>query len=233
MQDITSHGFESHSRRPADCRVCKMPAGRHATCTDAYQGLWKSLRNPLVTPRIEGYSTRTLGVLMAVATLGGKVDAWDRSSRGWHKTAVAILDKDGLMVQVNPGELPERYELTETGVQACRWHGIEITQIVEVTPVTSTTAESLALLEAIAEGTANPWGPCGPCDGTEAPMARKAHPCGLMPAEVTEGTALVDGPWRAMERDIWGGTEAIVRTRPRSFRKVKNTRSSRARRGGA
>lgn len=28
--------------------------------------------------------------------------------------------------------------------------------------------------------TANPWGPCGPCDGTDAPMARKAHPCGLM-----------------------------------------------------
>ncbi len=220
VTDITDHGFESHSRRPADCRVCKMPAGRHATCTDAYQGLWKSLRNPLVTPRIEGYSTRTLGVLMAVATLGGKVDAWDRSSRGWHKTAVAILDRDGLMVQVNPGELPERYELTETGIQACRWHGFAILdapETVEITPVTSTTAESLALLEAIAEGTANPWGPCGPCDGTDG----------------TEGMALAEGPWRAMETDTWGGTDTIVRTRPRSFRKVKNTRSSRARRGGA
>ena len=266
VKDITSHGFESHSRRPSECRICKMPAGQHATCTDAYQGLWRSLRNPLVTARIESYGTRTLGVLMAIATLGGKVDSWDRGNRGWHRTAVAILDKDGLMVQVNPGESPARYELTETGVQACRWHGIAILdapETVEVTPVTSTTAESLALLDAITDATPDPvpavvagdtvyrdrdgaqgivldviadvitveYGNGCVREGTVLEFLAIGFEI-ISAAEVAEGQALADGPWRAMETAIWGSTDT-VRTHPRSFRKIKNTRSSRARRGGA
>lgn len=131
VNEVTGHGFSSHSRRPSECRVCKLPAARHtyAEVSEAHSvSIWRTMRNPLVTDRIQGYSDRTLNVLRHIADLGGVFDAWDRGNRGWHKTAVSILEKDGLFVRTNDGEAPGRYALTEAGRQACAWHGFEPTQ---------------------------------------------------------------------------------------------------------
>lgn len=202
MQDITDHPYSAHSRRPTQCRICKAPAGMHATCADAFQGLWKSLRYPLVTDRFQGYSARTLGVLTAIAAQGGNVDSWDLGNRGWHKTAVSILIKDMILIELNPDTHPRQYTLSEAGRQVCAWHGIEITAQ----------------------------------DGPEAPDSVNDDHDAAMDAWAASLVAIVapvDDAWKRAESEIWAGTGTVVRTRPRSFRKVKNTRSSRARRGGA
>lgn len=63
---------------------------------------------------------------------------------------------------------------------------------------------------------ANPWGPCGPCDGTDAPMARKAHPCGLMTsgsttvAVFTEAVTAVISEGDTVYRERDGHTGVVV-----------------------
>jgi hypothetical protein len=221
--DITDHGFESHSRRPSECRICKAPAGMHATCADAFQGLWKSLRYPLVTDRFQGYSARTLGVLTAIAAQGGNVDSWDLGNRGWHKTAVSILIKDMIIIELNPDTHPRQYTLSEAGRQVCAWHGIEITQVQApetVTDVITEDADTTVTGTTVAERVAR---------------YAKRHHLSDAQAEfmITELTATLGDAWKRAESEIWAGTGTDVRTRPGSFRKIKNTRSNRARRGGA
>lgn len=265
MQDITDHPYSAHSRRPTQCRICKAPAGMHATCTDAFQGLWKSLRYPLVTDRFQGYSARTLGVLTAIAAQGGNVDSWDLGNRGWHKTAVSILIKDMILIELNPDTHPRQYTLSEAGRQVCAWHGIEITaQDGPAAPDTSTAPEVPTLPGAITTitGTLTVGTPFtitnDDTDGApvtrvvesivgDTYLTRRTDGTGLvnlsakwlgiwlMNGELTIGTPVPagDDAWKRAESEIWAGTGTVVRTRPRSFRKVKNTRSSRARRGGA
>lgn len=66
------------------------------------------------------------------------------------------------------------------------------------------------------EVAANPWGPCGPCDGTDAPMARKAHPCGLMTsgsttvAVFTEAVTAVISEGDTVYRERDGHTGIVV-----------------------
>lgn len=54
----------------------------------------------------------------------------------------------------------------------------------------------------------NPWGPCGPCDGTDSPMVRKAHPCGLAtPVAIPAG---LPATWTFWQMDTpEGGTQVV------------------------
>lgn len=233
MQDITDHPYSAHSRRPAQCRICKAPAGMHSASEASHMSLWKSLRYPLVTDRFQGYSARTLGVLTSIAAQGGDVDSWDLNNRGWHKTAVAILIKDLIIVELNPDTHPGQYTLSEAGRQVCAWHGIEITT--PDVPVVETPADTYMI--------------CPACRGVIIELVsdmdgEASCGCGyqfitaedIMSAMVPAQCATIpetDDTWTRAESAIWEGTGTVVRTRPRSFRKVKNTRSSRARRGGA
>lgn len=101
----------------------------------------------------------------------------------------------------------------------------------------------------------NAWGPCGPCDGTDAPMARKAHPCGLMtpldipaPGEAEALQAEHDAAmsaWSAplvsiltipapvvTEAEVWKGTGTTL-TPVRCNRVHSGRRCDRVRRSGA
>lgn len=112
VDEVTSHDFSNHSRRPMECRLCSRPAEVHATTTD------------------EG-SSRAM---------------WTKARK-------------------------------EAGMSA-------------------TNAPS-----------ANPWGPCGPCDGTDAPMARKAHPCGLMTSGSTTVAVFTEAVTAVISEGDTVGTE--------------------------
>jgi hypothetical protein len=224
VMDITDHPYSAHSRRPAQCRICKAPAGMHDASEHSHRSLWKSLRYPLVTDRFQGYSARTLGVLTAIAALGGNVDSWDLRNRGWHKTAVSILIKDMIIIELNPDTHPRQYTLSEAGRQVCAWHGIEITAQDGPAAPDSVNDDHDTAMDAWAVSVA----------GRVARYAKRHH---LSDAQaefmITELTATLGDTWKRAESEIWAGTGTDVRTRPGSFRKIKNTRSNRARRGGA
>lgn len=70
-----------------------------------------------------------------------------------------------------------------------------------------TKARKEAGMSATDAPSANPWGPCGPCDGTDAPMARKAHPCGLMTSGSTTVAVFTEAVTAVISEGDTVGTE--------------------------